>query len=262
MSMTMAGSVRSEDADGEAARVAAQKASMDAAKREALALLEKMSNFLGEQESFRFKSDTSYDAAQGLGLSLEFGAERELLMRRPKHLRIDARDREGAVHTFRYDGNKASLMFENENAYVQFERTGTVEEMLDYAVDELDMPMPLSDFLDRNFYGAVVDRIEMAAIIGNSTIRGRSCQHAVYRASGVDFQLWLATGDEPLPCRIVVTYTDQPSRPQFRSSFSEWELAVAAPDGEFAFRPPKGAERLPIRARPVHAANEEKGVER
>jgi hypothetical protein len=256
-----AGSVWAEDADGEAGRIAEQKASMEAARGEALALLEKMSDFLGKQESFRFKSDSSYDATQALGLSLEFGAEREVLVRRPNHLRIEARDREGEVRTFRYDGSQASLMFENENAYVQFERTGSVEEMLDYAVDELDMPMPLSDLLDRNFYGAVAEKIEMAAVIGNSTIGGRSCQHVVYRTSRLDFQLWLATGDEPLPCRIVVMYTDQPGRPQFRSSFSEWELAVEAPDGQFAFRPPKGAERLPIRARPVRADAQEKGAE-
>jgi len=214
------------------------------AKAEALELLEETSNFLAKQKTFRMKAENSYDVMQRRGLRLEFGGESEVLLRRPDRLRIERRDREGAKRTFRYDGESVSLLFEEENAYVQVEHRGTVESMLDYVVDELHMPMPLSDLLDANFYADVADRVRFAAIVGESRIDDQLCTHAVYRAKELDFQIWVAADDEPLPCRIVITYRDRPGEPQFRARFLEWKLGVWARDKAFVFDPPDDAERL------------------
>jgi hypothetical protein len=52
------------------------------------------------------------------------------------------------------------------------------------------------------------------------------CDHlAVRTAGGVDFQVWIAQGDEPLPRRIVITYKDENGQPQFWADFSNWNLA-------------------------------------
>lgn len=235
-----------EDSEPTARPEAPARSNPAEARTEALELLEEMSDFLSRQKSFRMKSENSYDAMQPRGLRLEFGGENEVLLRRPDHLRIDREDREGEKRTFRYDGETVSLMFEEENAYVQVEHVGTIESMLDYVVDELHMPMPLSDLLDRNFYAGIAERVRFAAIVGQSRIDDQLCTHAVYRSRELDFQLWVTADDEPLPCRIVITYRDRPGEPQFRARFLEWKLGVWARDKAFRFDPPDDAERLAI----------------
>ncbi|MBV8173453.1 MAG: DUF2092 domain-containing protein, partial [Verrucomicrobia bacterium] len=61
---------------------------------------------------------------------------------------------------------------------------------------------------------------------------------------GVDFQVWVAQGNQPLPRRIVITYKDEPGQPQFWAHLSNWNLAPVISDALFAFTPPNGADRV------------------
>ena len=65
------------------------------------------------------------------------------------------------------------------------------------------------------------------------------------RGDEVDFQIWIAQGDAPLPRRVIITYKNADGEPQFRALLSDWSLA-AADAGRFAFTPPAGAEKVPF----------------
>jgi hypothetical protein len=65
---------------------------------------------------------------------------------------------------------------------------------------------------------------------------------------GVDFQVWVAQGSQPLPRRIVITYKDEPRQPQFWADLSNWNLAPEVSDALFTFTPPEGADRIPFLA--------------
>jgi hypothetical protein len=73
-------------------------------------------------------------------------------------------------------------------------------------------------------------------------------------AGGVDFQVWVAQGGEPLPRRIVITYKDETGQPQFWADLSNWNLAPDVSDALFAFAPPNGAERIQFLAEVRSAA--------
>jgi hypothetical protein len=65
-----------------------------------------------------------------------------------------------------------------------------------------------------------------ASFVEKTTITEVPCDcRAVRTAGGVDFQVWIAQGSEPLPRRIVITYKDENGQPQFRADFSNWNLA-------------------------------------
>ena len=52
-------------------------------------------------------------------------------------------------------------------------------------------------------------RVASADYVEKTTITDVPCDHlAVRLANGVDFQVWIAQGDQPLPRRIVITYND------------------------------------------------------
>jgi hypothetical protein len=59
-----------------------------------------------------------------------------------------------------------------------------------------------------------------------------------------DLQLWIAQGSQPLPQRLVITYTRAEGQPQFWAQFSEWNLSPEVPDSLFAFTPATGAAKI------------------
>ena len=71
---------------------------------------------------------------------------------------------------------------------------------------------------------------------------------------GVDFQVWVAQGSQPLPRRIVITYKEETGQPQFWADLSNWNLAPEVSDTLFTFTPPDGADRIQFLAELSSAA--------
>jgi hypothetical protein len=82
----------------------------------------------------------------------------------------------------------------------------------------------------------------------------------------VDFQVWVADGDKPLPQRVVITYKKDKSQPQFWAQLSDWNLAPVIADSTFSAKLPDGALKIAFATqlpRTVPAARKpsaEKGV--
>ena len=60
----------------------------------------------------------------------------------------------------------------------------------------------------------------------------------------VQFQVWVAEGEEPLPCKYVVTDISGESLVSTVSVFSEWDTTSEIGDKVFTFVPPNDAERI------------------
>ena len=81
--------------------------------------------------------------------------------------------------------------------------------------------------------------------MGPAKIGGVECDHYAYRQANVDWQVWIAKGKSPLPCKLVVTTTDEPSQPQYTATL-KWDVASAIPASTFAFAPPAGAKKIEL----------------
>jgi hypothetical protein len=60
----------------------------------------------------------------------------------------------------------------------------------------------------------------------------------------VDFQVWVADGDQPLPYKYVVTDTGIPGRLSVTTVMSDWNVAPAVDDARFTFVPPQEVKRI------------------
>ncbi len=176
-------------------------------------------------------------------------------------MRIDIDQRDGFKRRFRFDGQAISLYSPNENVYATASQPGNLDAAFDYAIDKLQIPMPLAELFSSDVRNILTDKLRAAHYVKESTIAGVSCHHLAFQKDQVDYQLWIANGDEPLPCRMVITYKRADGRPQFRAQFGEWNLSPEVPDTLFAFTPPAGAERIPFmpRKRQEPAAEMKKG---
>jgi hypothetical protein len=75
-------------------------------------------------------------------------------------------------------------------------------------------------------------------------VNGRSCYTLAFVEKDIDWQIWIDTGPQLTPCKLVITYKAQPSLPQFSAVFTDWNFSprIAAP----VFTPtlPSGTQKI------------------
>lgn len=224
------------------------QARIDAFTADAVNSLKRSGDFLARQQHYSFEADVFYDVLQANGQMLEFGGTRDVLMRRPDRLRLETIDRDGDVMQFFFDGQSILIDMPNEDAYMQVEKPGTLYSALDYLVEDLGAPAPLEDFLSENFATDALRSIKSGYYVEHVKLDDQVCEQLAFRSDEIDFQIWIREGEEPLPCRLVITYKQAEGQPQFTAQFSRWDLSPEVDDEMFSFTPPESAERLQIQA--------------
>jgi len=232
-----------------------QGSSQSPSEPEAMPILKKMSNFLAAAGRFSVTIRDDYDVVQESGQKIEFGEIRNVTVNRPDRLRIDVERSDGQKGLVIFDGKAITIYSADHNFYATTSRPGTLDQAIQYALDDLKIRMPLALML-LSTLPSELDKLGVSAdYVETTTITDVPCDHLAARtAGGVDFQVWVAQRGEPLPRRIVITYKDENGQPQFRADLSEWNLAPDVSDALFAFNPPNGAERIQFLAEARSAA--------
>lgn len=233
---------------------------------DARALLVKMGEFIGNTPRLSVTARSSYDSVQTSGDKIEWNEVRTLTLNRPDRLRIETEKSNGARTLVLFDGKTISAYDEAGRAFSQTPQPGGIDETLVYFVRDLGMRLPLAVFFVSRA-GMVLDRrVRSVEYVEKTGILGAPAHQLVGRTDTVNFQIWIADGDQPLPQRLVLTYPKAPGQPQFRAQFVNWNLAPEVPDALFAFAPPAGANRIPFAAalaqagRATTGASGKKGV--
>jgi len=209
-------------------------------------LLIKMGEFLGKAQLLSVKVHTSYDAMQPSGQKIEWNEVRTLTISRPNRLRLEAEKSDGARSLVVFDGKEISTFDEKSRAYARAAQPGGVDETLVYFVRDLGMRLPLAALFLSKAAGDLERRVKSVEYVEKTGILGAPAHHLIGRTDSVNFQVWIADGDQPLPQRIVLTYPAESGQPQFRAQFSGWNLAPDAPDSAFTFTPPANASKIPF----------------
>src|SRR5262245_16258663 len=190
---------------------------------QALAVLKRMAEFLTQAQRFSVTVDTGFDVVQDSGQKIEFGETRQMVLRRPDRVRIEATKRKGAKSGMFFDGKDIAVFNTKENVYATVARPGTVDEAIAYFLNDLDMRLPLAELLSSQMAKTLSEQVRAAAYVEPSQIAGVPCDHLALRGDQADLQLWVAQGNQPLPRRLVITYTREDGRPQFWAQFGAAE---------------------------------------
>jgi hypothetical protein len=216
---------------------------------QAMTILQRMASFLSQAQRLSVTAEISFDVVQESGEKLEFGETRQIVIRRPDRARVGVTKRDGAPSGFIFDGQAIAVFNTREYVYATAARPGTLDEAIDYFINDLDMRFPLAELLSSELAGTLQDKVRAASYVEQASIAGVPCDHLAFRGDLADVQLWVARGDQPLPSRIVMTYTDAAGQPQFRAQFTGWNLAPDIPYALFVFTPPAGAAKIAVAAR-------------
>ena len=216
---------------------------------QAMAILQRMTDFLSQAQRLSVTAEIGFDVVQASGEKLEFGETRQFLIRRPDRLRVDITKRDGATSGFRFDGQEIAVFNTKEQVYATAAKPGTLDEAIAYFINDLDMRFPLAELFSTQLAETLAAKVRSAYNVGPERIMGVACEHIALRGDQADMQLWVAQGDQPLPCRLVITYRAAEGQPQFWAQFSDWNFSPDVSDAQFVFMPPEGAAKIAFATR-------------
>lgn len=229
-------------------------ATASARNPEAMATLTKMAEFLSGTPRFRVNVRSGYDVVQETGQKIEFGERRKITVDRPDRLRLEATQSDGDQNLLLVDGREITLLSTPQNVYAKTAQPGNLDKAVVYFKQNLKMRLPLAALLVSTLPAELDRRVEAIEYVERTTLFGTPAHHLAARTASVDFQVWVAEGDRPLPLRIVLTYRDDAGQPQFWADFSDWDLGPTITDAVFAFTPPAGARQIQFLAQLQQAA--------
>jgi hypothetical protein len=215
---------------------------------QARAILMRMADFLAGAQRFSVTVNAGYDAVQASGQKIEFGEIRKVTVSRPDRLRIEGERSDGAKMLTVFNGKEIVLIDAASNVYATAPQPGGLDNTIVYFVKDLGMRLPLAVLLVSQLPAELKNRVRSVDYVEKTSILGTTSHHLAARTDMVDFQIWVADGDKPLPQRVVITYKKDKGEPQFWAQFSDWNLAPEISDSTFVAKPPDGAQKVAFAA--------------
>ena len=215
----------------------------DVTAQNAKARLKAMSDYLAAQKAISLGYDTVFEVVSKEGQKLQLATSGTIVLNRPDKIRT-TRQSGFADTEMVFDGKTLSILGKGENAYVQAEVPGTTDNLIDQLRDRFQRQIPGADLLLQNVYDALMTDVTDVKDLGSGVIGGTECDHFAFRAKETDWQIWIAQGANPYPCRYVITSKDVERDPQFTMVVRDWKAGSAVGAGDYAFKPPAGSRRL------------------
>jgi len=208
-------------------------------------LLTQMASYLAGLPGFEVKLVSSYDAPQASGEEIEFSEMRNVRLARPDRLRVEQVRSDGYEDLIVFDGKTISISNGEERVYAQAPQPGSLDDAIVYFIRDLGMQLPAAPMLTTRFPQELASAVKSVDYVEYTTILPQPAHHIAGRTNAVDFQVWISDVEgRPLPQRLIITYVDQPGRPQFRAQFLEWKIEVPTDPGIFSFTPSEGARQI------------------
>jgi len=219
-------------------------------------ILKRMTAYLDSLEQFSVHTQVTLEDVADSGHRIDLDVSANMIVKRPDKL-LAQRKGDPLDQTFYYDGKTLTLYNPGDKVYATEPAPGTIEGMLGYARESLGLIVPAADLVYHNAYELLMQDVDFATVVGKTDINGNTCNHLLFSRPGVDFQVWVADGTEALPCKYVVTDTENPGRVSVTTVMSDWNFTSPITDAEFTFVPPAGAKpitfmRIDTPSNPIH----------
>jgi len=208
-------------------------------------LLKAMSDYLAAQNAVSFNYDSVLEVVTSENQKLGLASSGSVSLQRPD--KIHATRAGGfADVSMTFDGKTMTLVGNNLNLYTQIEAPGTIDQLVDVMRNQYGRPLPAADLLMSDPYDALMLDVIDVKDLGSGVVGGVECDSFAFRAKEVDWQIWIARGDRPYPCRYVITSKLLTGGPQYSIQVSNWKTGDEAVVDDFSFNNPTGAEKVEL----------------
>jgi hypothetical protein len=208
-------------------------------------LLKAMSDYLAGQDRIAFDYDATLEVVTAEDQKLGLASSGTGALDRPDRLRAT---RSGGFADFEmvFDGTTLTLFGKDTDVYTQVEMPGSIDHLVDELRDTYGRPVPAADLLMSNPYDELMSEVVDVKDLGSGVIEGTECDWLAFRTEDVDWQIWIAQGEQPYPCRYVITSRSLPHSPQYTVQLRNWRTGDDAALDDFAFHASAGAKQMTL----------------
>jgi hypothetical protein len=206
-------------------------------------LVKAMSDYLASQKALSFEFDTNLEVVTRQNQKVGLASSGALVLNRPD--KIQATRRGGFANVeFVSDGKMMTLFGRDAHVYAQVAAPGSIDAVVDELRDKYHRPVPAADLLMSNVYDQLMPQVVDAKDLGSGVIGGVECDHLAFRTKEVDWQIWIAQGNRPYPCRYVITSTQVAGAPQYSIDVRAWKTGADVAPNQFRVALPADAKKL------------------
>lgn len=228
---------------GAAAQAQEKVATATKPDADALAALNKMGEALRAMTAFTLAADVTTEQVLDSGQKLQYGGDLKIEAQRPSgfkiHMDFDHKERE-----IYYDGKSVTLFAPKVGYYASVPAPPTIAATISTIQDKYGVEIPLADLFQLGVDPALTARIQSGFHVGPETVRGATCEHYAFRQEAADWQVWIRAEGPALPCKMVITTTQDEAQPQYVAVMT-WE-AKAPVQAAYTFNPPANAHRITV----------------
>lgn len=209
--------------------------------------LNRMSDYLGTLKTIEVNAKTSIDEVLiDTGQKVQFAGEGLYKIRRPNAFFVETKT-DRRHRQFYFDGKTFTIYSPRLKVYAQRPAPATIPEMVDQMETRYGIQVPLADLFHWGSDRETPADFEYASRIGYARIAGQDCDQYAMRQGSLDWQVWIARGDRPLPLKVVITSYEEVGQPQFTSELG-WKVNPRFDEKVFAFRSPKDTHPIQLAA--------------
>ncbi len=208
-------------------------------------LLKAMSDYLAAQQAISFAYDAVLEVVTKEEQILALASSGTVALNRPDKI-LATRSSGFADVEMSFDGKTLTVLGKNLNIYAQQDVPGTVDNL----VDELrkhNRPLPAADLLLADPYEVLMQDVDDIKDLGSGVVGGVECDYLAFRAKDVDWQIWIAQGERPYPCRYVISSKFMDGSPQYSIQVRDWKTGDEVAATDFSFTPPTDAKQVDLK---------------
>lgn len=206
-------------------------------------LFKAMSDYLAQTSPFSLDFDTSLEIVTSDHQKLMLTSSGTVNVQRPNKIQMT---RHGGFANVKliFDGTTLTLINEAENRYIQAEVPGTIDHMIDELREKFHKPLPGADLLLSDVYDQLMPLATDIKDLGSGVVGGVECDHIAFRNQDIDWQIWIAQGNKPYPCRYVITSKQVDQAPQYSVQVRNWNTGSEVSVANYEFHVPPNAEKV------------------
>ncbi len=205
-----------------------------------------MSDYVAAQKVISFSFDTDLEIVTKDNQKLDLASSGTVTLNRPDKIRVTRHGGFADVEVV-FDGKTLSLLGKNANLYGQVDVPGSIDHLIDVLRDKYNRPVPGADLLQSDMYDELMPSVIDVKDLGSGVIGGVECDHFAFRTKEVDWQIWIAQGARPYPCRYVITSKLVGDAPEYSVQISDWKTGNEVTSSDFSFNNTTNAKKMDLK---------------